>query len=406
VQQGAYFARQCGGGFTRAVIAYRALTGRLPYAAADETERNADELDRNYLRLEHAVNGIHKGLADAVDRALELPALAQQKKAPADLPFPPLPFDALYAELGLDGAGGTLRRPARSGALPDDEFEVKVTSYYKARKQQVNARRTLRRNTALITGGILAVCVAAGIAAAQHHENGQKPTSMGLTSGQTTTAFYQAVHTQDVELLGLISRGKDAKRYSDTVSQIYVVNKTRNVYDFSNSMVTPESWLYFQSQETTAEKRSIFGLSAFTLDGESTLLQVDVPKRNMNRPPVTVEGNTTLTDGAKAVHTAGFYVIHTEGENNDVFVERHTDTVTLTYKHSRWTITGIKSDVTDVPVDSGKFKTDVIAADGRAGGDMVQAAAELRAAYPWLPDTVTLAAELNRQKALREQYPQ
>ncbi len=391
--------------FTRAVIAYRALTGHLPYAATDETARNADELDRNYLRLEHAVNGMHKALADAVDSALELPALIQQKKAPQELPVAELPLAALYAELGLEGAAGVLNEAAHPGALPADAFNAKVSAYYKSKQQKVNARRTIRRNTALITGAVIAGIVVTGIAFAQHRENGSKPTSQGLTSSQTVEAFYQAIHTQDVELLGCISRGKAANRYSDSVSQIYVINKTRSAYEYMNSMVTPESWLYYQSQEATPEKRSIFGITSFVLDGQSGSLQVDVPKRNMNLPPVTVEGSTALTNGCKAVHTADFYIIHTEGENNDIYAERHTDSVTLTYKSSRWIITDIKSDVSEIPVDSGRFKSDFIAACSEYGGDPLQAVSQLKAEYPWIPDATVMESEISSQKALREQLP-
>jgi hypothetical protein len=390
--------------FTRAVIAYRALTGHLPYSETDETARNADELDRNYLRLEHAVNGIDKTLADSIDRALELPALAQQKAAPPQLPVPELPAGIFYTELGLNGTD-VLCSVSRPDALPENEFNAKVSAYYKSKKQKVKAQRTIRRNTALITGAVIAGVVAAAIVFVQHRENGSKPTSQGLTSAQTVEAFYKAIHTQDVELLGSISRGKDANRYSDSVSQVYVINKTRNAYDFTSSMVTPESWLFYQSQETTPEKRSIFGITSFALDGQDSTLQLDVPQRNMNLPPVTIEGSTPLTDGCKAVHTADFYLIHTEGENNDIYVEHHTDDVTLTYKKNRWIITGIKSDVTEIPVDSGTFKSDFIAACSTDGGNPQEAVSRLKPEYVWLPDEAVMTAEISRQKAAAMQQP-
>jgi hypothetical protein len=389
--------------FTRAVIAYRALTGRLPYEADDETARNADELDRNYLRLEHAVNGIDKALAASIDSALELPSFSQQKKAPQVLPVCELPLEILYTELGLAGADGILSAVQHPDALPAGEFNAKVSAYYKSKKQKVNARRTIRRNTALLTGAVIAAVVIAGIAVAQHRDNGTKPTSQGLTSAQTVEAFYKAIHTQDVELLGCISRGKAANRYSDTVSQIYVINKTRNAYEYTTSMVTPESWLYYQSQEETPEKRSIFGISSFTLDGQSSSLDLDVPVRRMNLKPVTTEGSTTLTNGCRTIHTAVFYVIHTEGENNDIYAEHHTDTVSLTYKNKKWTITDIKSEVAEIPVNSSQFKTDFMAACSMYQKDSVQASARLRQKYSWLPDTAVMEAEINKQNTLRKQ---
>ncbi|MCK9170888.1 MAG: hypothetical protein M0P01_10780 [Treponema sp.] len=388
--------------FTRAVIAYRGLTGHLPYESGDETTRNADELDKNYLRLEHAVNGINKVLAESVDTALELPSLAQQKKAPAVLPVPDLPPDIFYSELGLNGTE-ILRTVPREGALPSGEFNAKVEAYYKSKKKKVNAKRTIRRNTAMLTGAAAAVVVITVIAVVQHHDNGNKPTSRGLTSSQTVEAFYKAIHTQDIELLDSISRGKAANRYSDSVSQIYVTNKTRNLYDYTDSMITPESWLYSQSQETTQEKRSIFGITSFMLDGQSCSLLVDVPKRNIKPLPVTVEGSTTLSNGCKAVHTADFYIIHTEGENNDIYAEHHTDHVTLTYKDDRWIITDIKPDAEEIQIDSGKFKSDFITACNTDGGDSLQAVLQLKPVYEWLPDSTVMKAEIDSQKPKKAQ---
>jgi hypothetical protein len=389
-----------GAAFTRAVIAYRALSGYLPYAAPDETARNADELDRKYVRIEHAVNGISVELAQAIDRTLELPFAAQQKKAPRQLPVQDIPACILYKELGLGGADGKLIQVARPKALPEDEFKTKVTAYYKSKDQKVKAKRTFRRNTALITGGVIAAAVIAAVAAGQHKQNGSKPTSQGLTSTQTVEAFYKGIHTQDVELLGNISKGKDAGRYSNSVSQIYVISKTRNMYDYSNSIVTPESWLYYQAGEETIQKRSIYGITSFMLDGISSSLLITVPSRNMNPPPITIEGSTTLTNGCTAVHKADFYVIHTEGENNDIYAEHHIDTVTLTYKKNRWIITGINPDVTEIPVDSDQFKNDFMKECNAVKGDPVQALSLLKSKYNWLPDASVMKDEVDRQKKL------
>ena len=60
--------------FTQAVIAYRALAKRMPYDKSDESARNTDEYDKNYMRLEHVINGVDKSLAESVDAALELPS--------------------------------------------------------------------------------------------------------------------------------------------------------------------------------------------------------------------------------------------------------------------------------------------------------------------------------------------
>jgi len=112
--------------FTQAVIAYRALAKRMPYDKSDESERSTDEYDKNYMKLEHVINGVDKSLAESVDAALELPARsieAERKNTrgshdvhgAADTPHTaealhrankqeekPFPLQAFYAELGID----------------------------------------------------------------------------------------------------------------------------------------------------------------------------------------------------------------------------------------------------------------------------------------------------------------
>ena len=172
------------------------------------------------------------------------------------------------------------------------------------------------------------------------------------------------------------------------------------MYDYSSSIVTPESWLYYQAGEAAIQKRSIYGITSFMLDGVSSSLQITVPSRNMNPPPVTVEGSTTLTNGCTAVHKADFYVIHTEGENNDIYAEHHIDTVTLTYKKNRWIITGITPDVTEITVDSDRFKNDFMNECKAVKGDPVQALSLLKSKYNWLPDVSVMKDEVDRQKKL------
>ena len=58
--------------FMRSCTAYKMLTGRYPYPAANSVARNADLLDKNFLPLELSVNGINQELAQAVNQGLKL----------------------------------------------------------------------------------------------------------------------------------------------------------------------------------------------------------------------------------------------------------------------------------------------------------------------------------------------
>ncbi|MGI5056630.1 hypothetical protein [Treponema socranskii] len=400
--------------FTQAVIAYRALAKRMPYDKSDESARSIDEYDKNYMKLEHVINGVDASLAESVDAALELPARsveAERKNARGSHDVhgaaeslhtadgqkeKPFPLQAFYAELGIDD--GTLKEVSHPAALPQSEFDAKVASYYKSKKRSISARRAFRRNA-----GTIAVCFAASaliafFAFSAVRNARHRPSAVGLTSFEVAEAFYEAIHTQNVELVGTMSSGKVSKRYGDIVGGIYVINKTRSAYDPKNGIVTPEAWFASLSEENAETRRDVYGITSFTLDGRESSLEVRVPERSEKRTPVRGEGSAPIDEGAQTAHTAEYYTVHTDGETGDFIVERNRDTVRLTYKKNRWAVTEIEEDEEDVPVDTAAFKSDAICALQKYGGNAALAADALKKTYPWVPDRIVVqkAAEQNQ----------
>ncbi|MGI5090941.1 hypothetical protein [Treponema socranskii] len=400
--------------FTQAVIAYRALAKRMPYGKSDESERSTDEYDKNYMKLEHVINGVDASLAESVDAALELPSRtveAERKNAHGSHGVhgaaeslhtadgqkeKPFPLQAFYAELGIDD--GTLKEVSHPAALPQSEFDAKVASYYKSKKRSISARRAFRRNAGTIAVCFAASAIIAFFAFSAVRNARHRPSAVGLTSFEVAEAFYEAIHTQNVELVGAMSSGKVSKRYGDIVGGIYVINKTRSAYDPKNGIVTPEAWFASLSEENAEARRDVYGITSFTLDGRKASLAVRVPERCEKRTPVRSEGGAPIDEGAQTAHTAEYYTVHTDGETGDFIVERNRDTVRLTYKKNRWAVTEIEEDEDDVPVDTAAFKSDALAALQKYGGDTILATSALKKTYPWVPDraAVQKAAEQNQ----------
>ena len=394
--------------FTQAAIAYRALTKQVPFAESSESARSSDEYDKNYMRLEHVINGVDTSLAESVDASLELPSQslqAQREKAsvmadtlhaPDGQNEKPFPFAAFYTELGI--GEGALKEVLHPAALPRKAFEAKVASYYKTKKRKVGARRTLRRHAKTIAACFALAAVIAFFVASAVRDAGRRPSAVGLTSSEVAEAFYQAIRTQNVELVGTMSSGKVSKRYGDMVGGIYVVNKTRSAYDPNNGIISPEAWLASLSERNADERRDVYGITSFTLDGRKADLAVDVPERREKRSPVSGEGNLPLDDGAQAAHTADYYTVHTDGETGSFIVEHNRDKVTLTYKKNTWSVTGIDETDSDVGVDTAAFISDAIGALQKAGGNAALAADALKENYAWVPDpdAVRKAPEMNR----------
>ncbi|MBC6721288.1 hypothetical protein [Treponema sp. Marseille-Q4130] len=400
--------------FTQAVIAYRALAKRMPYDKSDESARSTDEYDKNYMKLEHVINGVDASLAESVDAALELPARtveAERKNARGSHDVhgaaetlhtadgqkeKPFPLQAFYAELGIDD--GTLKEVPHPTALPQSEFDAKVAAYYKTKKRSISARRAFRRNA-----GTIAVCFAASaliafFAFSAVRNARHRPSAVGLTSFEVAEAFYEAIHTQNVELVGTMSSGKVSKRYGDIVGGIYVINKTRSAYDPKNGIVAPETWFASLSEDNAEARRDVYGITSFTLDGRKASLEVRVPERCEKRMPVRSEGGAPIDEGAQTAHTAEYYTVHTDGETGDFIVERNRDTVRLTYKKHRWAVTGIEEKEENVSVDTAAFKSDAICALQKYEGDAALASSALKEKYPWVPDRIVVqkAAEQNQ----------
>ncbi|ERF60139.1 hypothetical protein HMPREF1325_0151 [Treponema socranskii subsp. socranskii VPI DR56BR1116 = ATCC 35536] len=405
--------------FTQAVIAYRALAKRMPYDKSDESARSTDEYDKNYMKLEHVINGVDKSLAESVDAALELPSRtveAERKNArgshgvhgAADTPHTaealhtadrqkenPFPLQAFYAELGIDD--GTLKEVSHPAALPQAEFDAKVAAYYKSKKRSLRARRTFRRNAGTLAACFALAAVIAFFAFGAVRDARHRPSAVGLTSFEVAEAFYEAIHTQNVELVGAMSSGKVSKRYGDIVGSIYVVNKTRSAYDPKNGIVAPETWFASLSEENAEARRDVYGITSFTLDGRESSLEVRVPERSEKRTPVRSEGGAPLDDGTQAAHTAEYYTVRTDGETGEFIIERNCDTVRLTYKKNRWAVTGIEEKEENVSVDTAAFKSDAIRALQKYGGDAALASSALKEKYPWVPDRIVVQRAAERK---------
>ena len=89
-----------------------------------------------------------------------------------------------------------------------------------------------------------------------------------------------------------------------------------------------------------------------------------------------------------------YFLIHSEGENQDFIVEKVTDIFTLTYTKNRWLITDIQTESENLQVKSKTFKNDYMNELLLTEGDVISAAENLRSKYPWLPSKTDLTDEM------------
>jgi len=378
--------------FERAVLVYKLLTKRLPYANPDQIERNADILDQNFLPLELSVKGINPKLAKEVNKALKLnsnivniPGKKQKGKNSEDLtPTKEFPLELLEEAWKL----------SKENSLDDKEFQEKAASYMKIKNSKVTAKRRIRRNSAKIGVGIALIIIFTYITINTVKTSKDRYTSIGLTSTQTIQGFFMGVNVKDPTTLSEFVKGKKPQSYVDTISQIYVLTKQRKLYDKDNGFASPANWLIFSTTPERYSRSGIYGITNLKIDGKPYDITTKIYKKNQNPEVLTKEGNINLSNKDKSVHKVEYFLIHSEGENQDFIVEKVTDIFTLTYTKNRWLITDIQTESENLQVKSKTFKNDYMNELLLTEGDVISAAENLRSKYPWLPSKTDLTDEM------------
>ena len=384
--------------FERAVFVYKLLTGSFPYANIDQIERNADILDQNFLPLEMAIDGIDLQLAKEVNKALKLnsnvvniPGKKKKGKNSEDLkPNPDFPMELLDQAWKLS--------KEQKAKTKNTDFEEKAQSYMKRKKSQIRTKRRIRRNTAKIGVGIALAIVLATIISNTIKTNQGQYYTKGLTSTQTIQAFFMGINAKDVTMISNFVKGKKPQNYVDMVSQIYVLSKQRKIYDKDNGFASPENWLLFSTNAEKYDMSGLYGVTQLKIDGKAYPINVKVYKKNQKPEAVTQEGDILLKDKDQSVRKVEYYLLHSEGENFNIVVEKITDIFTLTYKKDRWIITDISSSSESVKVKPLVFKNDYLNQLILTNGDVIKAVDQLRLSYDWLPGKT----ELEMEKELME----
>ncbi|MBQ7158893.1 MAG: hypothetical protein IJS09_05670 [Treponema sp.] len=394
--------------FTRAVIAYRALCGTLPYPERDLSKRQADIFDARFVPSYMQINGLNSDLASAIDCGLQVSAEA--KPLPGERRFVSEKDEerrkkilATAKRFSLDVFAQELTNsddsvPAtRTPELSEEEFIARRERFLKKQTATVKRRRFTRRNhSRLIVAGIAIVLAVWAITSFQR-ENQKLATSKGLTSWETTQELYATIHKSSVPHLQEIAKGKNLKNLKQIVSGFYVTNRSRFAMNQNEDTVSTAEWLFFKNKT----KYWQFGLTQLTIDGKSADVFYKYPTRADKPEKLTAEEGVTLKRGATVQHKAEYFLVNSDGDAR-LSINQVRDTVTLTWKGSRWIVTDVKSKNKQQFVFTKDFSADYQAALDATGGDVSKSVALLREKYDWLPtDEEINAGELVLHKRLR-----
>ncbi len=384
--------------FTRATIAYRAVTGKYAFTKEKLEEKQADITDSNFVPAEYEANGIQAELAQSINAGLcvkakkriipgerrfvnekeeneRLSILENAKKLNSAL------IENFFNEQKTQNGAQTFQ--------PQKDFDAARASFIKKQAKQIKIRRFYSRNSKRIWGSVVAVIVALSVASNFNRENRKLATSMGLTSVQTVQTLFTGIHTADVTIIQEIAKGKDSKNLIQTVSGFYVTNKQRVAMDEKDGTLSPAQWLFFKG--TTGYWQ--YGLTDFKIDGKEYSPVFDYPRRKDKNAPLAQEDGKTLKKGDEAVHTVNYNLVYNEGETT-VTVYKTTENVTLRWNGKRWIVRSIKGTgkTTSGSYSVKKYKADYVESLETAGGSVRKAAELLRKKYSFAPTELDLKA--------------
>ena len=370
--------------FMRAAFVYKMLTGCAPFPETNKNTRFEELRDKNFIPVQYYARNLTSSFAANINNALGLRALSED-----DEKFAVRKDDYIFPISALDSEDFEVVTASESEKV----LGTTADSFKKNQRLALNTRRLFRRNSTLF-----AVCVCAVIFAFMFGKSIQKSrrgefTSKGLNSIQTVQCFFKAVNKKDLPFLQNIINGRVPQKYADSVSQIFVTSKNREIYYRDNGIVSMENWLYYV---TSAQKDSLSGLYGITnvrIDGVPYELNVKANKIDDNPLPVEKEGDVTVENGMQSVHKVQYYLVHSEGEENNLLVDDIEETFVLVFKKGCWVVTDIINRKVNADINQDSFKNEYFALLEKNGGDVISAVNELRSKYSWLPSEQALIIE-------------
>ncbi|MCQ2596657.1 MAG: hypothetical protein MJ181_02320 [Treponema sp.] len=401
--------------FARSNLAYRLLTGRLPFGAVDTIERNADILDKKFLPVELFIEDLDPVLAQKIDSELELnsskvviPGKKERKSLTAKIneDRPRNESDAqkaarLQAEYHKAVSAFPLElleaAETKCVVVSDSELGTKAEEYMARKTASVNTKRKIRRNASTIITFSVIGFIIFFISFQTIKTKKLDKTSKGLTAEETVEAFYQSINYLDTVFISDHSKGKKANAYANIVSQMYVIGKNRQAYSRDYGIQNPAAFFLTLLKEDNIQEAGLYGITNLKINGRPENMDVIIPVLKDKPVPVTEDKGIKVYNKMNSVQKVEFNMIHTEGEI--VVCDKQVDTVTLTFLKDKWIVTDITSEVESQHVESIKFFTEYFTVLEMTGGDPVAAIRILKNQYPWLPSQEAFDLELTRQAA-------
>lgn len=362
--------------FTKVVYIYFALTKNLPYPPGTEIDKSISIVYKNFLPIEFCINGINKTLAENINSSLS---------GKNDTKF--FPLDLLFNEF--------FRTTERKKILSDELFEKAAIAYKQKQLRQIKNKKLFNRwyiTSIIILSAILVISI---FAISITKDNNNKPSTIGLSSEQTTEVFYTGIHKMDTDyMLAAAKNCIQAQGYISRVPQIYVTSQMKAAYNFESGMSTPENWMFFEPDSTRSYSHTIYGITNFTIDGNPSTLNEVAPTKKNHPKKITRIDNKRLDDFSKAHHKVHYYLVHTV--DNMIEIEEFTTIVNLKYVKDKWQIFTLDEVSSKEVLSPLTISLDLKDSLEKNNNDIINAVLSIKNKYNWLPTKMSMEEEKTR----------
>jgi hypothetical protein len=276
---------EAGDAFTAAALAYRIFCGVPPFS-----NRNAD-LVREDIRegvfspIRLAAPGLDEALSGLIDGAMASTAQAARSSkgglsgkaaAAAQRAFagkaPAVGKSSLEALGQRLGAPGSARAAAYFRPLNDAErkkIEAEKEQFRKKAAIAIKSKRFLRRNAAILGTAAAVLVIAALIVFSTMRSRAALPTTEGMSPPEVIAAYYGAFASLDHTLMSACVLKKAGSEDISLVTNVFLVNRTRQAYEMTNPTLSAQDWLDAGSPPAFVAVFGVTGLEITGLDEEA-----------------------------------------------------------------------------------------------------------------------------------------
>jgi hypothetical protein len=223
--------------YAGAAMVYRIFCGAGAFQDPDVDVVRQDMREGVFVPARLLVPGLDKDLARLLDETLA--PVKHFSQTGAKRPG----LESLGEILGPPGSRGTAFYIRTLTREEEAKLTGELAQFRKKKKASVKTKRFLVKNTAIITGCLIAALVLGLTVRSILSGRAQMPTTQGMTPREVVEAYYGAMDTLDHTVMESCVTGKAGKDDISMVSSLFVMSRVRMAYEMNNPVLSAQEWL-------------------------------------------------------------------------------------------------------------------------------------------------------------------